>query len=59
MNEIVIFDSFPGTGNVIVSDVVPAVSYLYSRDITHRDTILANGLVSNSIIKVTNTKNRR
>ena len=35
MNKKVIFDSFPGIGNVVVSYVVPAVSYLHSRDITH------------------------
>ena len=42
MNEEVIFDSFPGTENVIVSDIVCAVSYLRSRDIIHRDTKPAN-----------------
>ena len=45
--EKVIFDSFPGIGNVIVSDFVRAVSYLHSRDIIHRDTIPPNVLVSN------------
>ena len=48
MNEEVIFDSFE---NVIVSDVVHAMSYLHSRDIIHRDTIPANVLVSNSHYK--------
>ena len=33
MNEEDIFDSFPGIGNVIVSDVVRAVSYLYPTEI--------------------------
>ena len=33
INEKDIFKSFPGTGNVIASDVVRAVSYLRSRDI--------------------------
>ena len=47
MNEEVIFDSFPGIENVIVSDVVRTASYLHSRDIIHRDTIPANVLVSN------------
>ena len=36
MNEEVIFDSFPGIGNVIASVVVRAVSYLHSRDIVHK-----------------------
>ena len=39
--------SFSGIGNVIVSDVVRAVSYLRSRDIVHRDIKPANDLVSN------------
>ena len=34
MNKEVIFDSFPGIENVIVSDVLRAVSYLHSRDYT-------------------------
>ena len=48
MNEEDIFDSFPGIGNVIASNVVRAVSYLHSRAIVHRDIKLANVLVSNS-----------
>ena len=51
MNEEDIFDSFPGTGNVVSSDVVPAVSYLHSRDIVHRDIKPANVLVSISHLK--------
>ena len=51
MNEEVIFHSFPGIGNVIVSDVVRAVSYLHNKDIIHRDTIPANIFVSNSHYK--------
>ena len=51
MNEEVIFHSFPDIGNVIVSDVVRAVSYLHNKDIIHRDTIPANILVSNSHYK--------
>ena len=51
MNEEVIFDSFTVIENVIVSDVVRAMSYLHSRDIIHRDTIRANILVSNSHYK--------
>ena len=43
-----IFDSFPGIGNVIASDVVLAVSYLHSRDIVQRDVKPTNILVSNS-----------
>ena len=46
VNEVVIFDSFPGIGNVIVSDVVLTVPFLHSRDI-HRNTKPANVLVSN------------
>ena len=48
MNEEDIFHSFPGTGNVIASDIVRAVSYLHSRDIVRRDIKPANVLVSNS-----------
>ena len=56
INEEVIFDSFTGIENVIVSDVVRAVSYLHSRDINrdrdvHRDIKPANVLVSNSHYK--------
>ena len=51
MNEEDIFDSFPGTGNVIPSDVVCAVSYIDSRDIVHSDIKPANVLVSNSHYK--------
>ena len=51
INEEVIFDSFTGIENVIVSDVVRAVSYLHSRDIVHRDIKPANVLVSNSHYK--------
>ena len=47
MNEEVIFDSFPGIGNVTVSDIVCAVSYIHSRDIIHRVTKPANILMSN------------
>ena len=47
INEKDIFKSFPGTGNVIASDVVRAVSYLHSRDIVHRDIKPANVWVSN------------
>ena len=46
-----IFDNFPGTGNVIVSDVTRAVSYLHRRDIAHRDIKPANVLLSNSHYK--------
>ena len=49
MNEEDIFDSFPGIGNVIASDVVRAVSYLHSRDTVHKDIKPAN--VSNSHCK--------
>ena len=51
INEEVIFDSFTGIENVILSDVVRAVSYLHSRDIVHRDIKPANVLVSNSHYK--------
>ena len=37
MHEEDIFDSFPGIGNVIASDVVRAVSHLHNKDIVHRD----------------------
>ena len=47
MNEEVIFDSFSGIGNIILSDVVCAVSYLHSKDNMYRDTKPANVLVSN------------
>ena len=51
INEENIFDSFPGIGNIIVSDVVCAVSYLRSRENVHRDIKPANVLVSNSHYK--------
>ena len=51
MNEEDIFDSFPGIGNVIASDVVRAVLYLHSRDIVRRDIKPAKVLVSNSHCK--------
>ena len=37
MSEEDIFDSLPGIGNVIASDIVPAMAYLHSRDIVHSD----------------------
>ena len=52
LNEEDIFDSFPGIGNVIASDVDRAVSYLRSRDIVNRDIKSANVLVSNSYYKI-------
>ena len=48
MNEEDIFDSLPGIGNVIASDVVRAVSYLHSRDIIHRNIKPVKISVSNS-----------
>ena len=51
MNEEVIFDSFTDIGNVIVSYVVYAVSYLHSRDIVPKDIKPASVLVSNSHYK--------
>ena len=51
MNKEDIFDSFPGIGNVIASDVVRAVPYLHSRDIVYRVIEPANVLVSNSHYK--------
>ena len=47
MNKEVIFDSFSGVGNIILSDVVCAVSYLHSKDNMYRDTKPAKILVSN------------
>ena len=47
MNEEDIFDSFPGTENVIASGFVRAVLYLHSRDFVHRDIRPANVLASN------------
>ena len=55
MNEEDIFDSFPGIGNVIASDVVRVVSHLHSKDIVQRDIKQCPV----PIIKVTNTKNWR
>ena len=51
MNEEDIFDSFPGTGNVNVSGVIHAVSYLHSRDIVYGDIKSANVLVFNTHYK--------
>ena len=51
INKEDIFDSFPGSGNVIASDVARAASCLHSRDIVHRDIKPANVLVSNSNYK--------
>ena len=48
MNEEDIFDSFPGVGTVIASDVVRAVSFLHSRDIVHGDIKPVNVLVPHS-----------
>ena len=61
MNKEIIFDSFPGIENVIVSDVLRTVSYLHSRDIIHRGRKPANVLASNSNshYKSYNTKKRR
>ena len=36
MSEEVTFDSFPGIGNVIVSDVVRAVLYLHRKNLIQR-----------------------
>ena len=36
MNKEDLFDSFPGIGNVIVSDAVCAVSHLHNKDIVYR-----------------------
>ena len=51
INKEDIFDSLPGIGNVIASDVILAVSYLHSRNIVHRDINPANVLVVNSHYK--------
>ena len=51
MNEEVIFESFPGSGNVIASDAARAVSNLHSRDIVHRDIKPANVFMSKSHYK--------
>ena len=47
MNKEDIFDSFPGIGNIIASNVVRAVSYLHNRNIVHRDIKPAKVLGSN------------
>ena len=47
MNKEDIFDSFPGIGNIIASNIVRAVSYLHNRNIVHRDIKPAKILVSN------------
>ena len=57
MNEEDIFDSFPGIGKKITSDIVRAVPYLHSRDIVHRDIKSANVLVPNSHYKSYKQKN--
>ena len=54
-----IFYSSPWIGNVIVSDVARAVSYLHSRDIARRDIRPAIVSLPIPIIKVTNTQNKR
>ena len=51
MNKEDIFDYFSGIGNVIASDVVRAVSYLYRTDIVYRDIKPAKVLVCNSHYK--------
>ena len=57
MNEEDIFDSFPGIGKKITSDIVRAAPYLHSRDIVHRDIKPANVLVPNSHYKSYKQKN--
>ena len=47
MNKEVIFDSFSGIGNIILLDVVCAVSYPHSKDNMYRDTKPAKVLVPN------------
>ena len=51
MNEEVILYSFPGIGNVIVSGVFHAVSYLHNGDIKHKYTIPIKVSVSNAHYK--------
>ena len=51
MKEEDICDSFLGIGNVNVSGVIRAVSYIHSRDIVYRDIKSVNVLVSNSHYK--------